>query len=441
MFLTSLCAALAMQSSAIVVDPSVRYQKWEGWGTSLCWWAYVVGGYPSTVREDLMQKLFVDLKMNVVRYNIGGGEAPDHHHMQYRAELPGYLSPDGKWDWNADATQRWVLQRAKELGATRFESFSNSPPYWMTLSGCASGGKDGKKDNLAPDKYNAFADYLVEVNEHFRTHWGITFETLEPLNEPDSDWWTSGGRQEGCHISAGTSQSGLIEALHASLTKRKSPTKIAASDENTIDLAVKSWDALTPSAKDKVWRINAHHYGGTQQLQLQERAAKAGKKVWMSEEGDNDRTGLTMAARIVKDIRDMQATAWVYWQAVEQVGAGWGMIEMDLNNRHLGYTVLPKYHVFANFSRFIPEGSQFVSINDPNSVAAIHGRELTIVTVNQGPAKEIELDLSQFAKRAEATAISTVAEQPLAKEKVTLEGGKIRVKIRAGSVTTLQVAR
>ena len=62
-----------------VVDPSIQYQTLQGWGTSLAWWANVVGGFPEPVRSDYIRKVFdpvEGLGLNVVRYNIGGGENP-----------------------------------------------------------------------------------------------------------------------------------------------------------------------------------------------------------------------------------------------------------------------------------------------------------------------------------------------------------------------------
>ena len=52
-----------------------------------------------------------------------------------------FWGPDGTWDWEQDANQRWVLLQARERGASVFEAFSNSPPYWMTYSGRASGNR------------------------------------------------------------------------------------------------------------------------------------------------------------------------------------------------------------------------------------------------------------------------------------------------------------
>src|ERR1035437_8585960 len=68
-------AARAESQSVATVNPrSVVVTNFEGWGTSLCWWAKVVGGY--TNRDDYMALAFSALKLNLVRYNIGGGENP-----------------------------------------------------------------------------------------------------------------------------------------------------------------------------------------------------------------------------------------------------------------------------------------------------------------------------------------------------------------------------
>ena len=52
-----------------------RQQHFEGWGTSLCWFANVVGGYPDAQRSYLADLLFDPQKglgLQICRYNIGG---------------------------------------------------------------------------------------------------------------------------------------------------------------------------------------------------------------------------------------------------------------------------------------------------------------------------------------------------------------------------------
>ena len=183
LILLILPTSASMRAEAVVtIDPSIRYGTWQGWGTSLAWWAKVVGGFPEPSRSDYMTKGFdpvQGLGLNIVRYNIGGGEnplyqAPNKESLSFRAAVPGYEPSRGVWDWNADANQRWVLKSAIQHGANQLEAFSNSPPWWQTVSGSVGGGHNAS-DNLRPDADTDFADYLTQVVQYFHESWGGDF--------------------------------------------------------------------------------------------------------------------------------------------------------------------------------------------------------------------------------------------------------------------------
>ena len=93
--------------------------KFEGWGTSFCWWPNRIG-YLDELSEQAA-KLFFDPKeglgLNIIRYNIGGGDDPTHHHItRTDSMVPGYaINPSHdangyhwSYDWNADQNQRNV---------------------------------------------------------------------------------------------------------------------------------------------------------------------------------------------------------------------------------------------------------------------------------------------------------------------------------------------
>ena len=120
-------------TTLIKVNTAVRHQTFEGWGTSLCWWANHVGGWSATGRDAVVDAV-VDpangLGFNIFRYNIGGGENPAHDHMGQWREMPGFQASDGTWDWTADANQRAVLQRivdARRRGASSKRSRTRRP--------------------------------------------------------------------------------------------------------------------------------------------------------------------------------------------------------------------------------------------------------------------------------------------------------------------------
>lgn len=45
---------------------------------------------------------------------------------------------------------------------------------------------DGKLDNLAPENYDAFVDYLTEVVGFYKFEMNMTFRTIAPFNEPSA---------------------------------------------------------------------------------------------------------------------------------------------------------------------------------------------------------------------------------------------------------------
>ncbi|MBR6923486.1 MAG: alpha-L-arabinofuranosidase, partial [Oscillospiraceae bacterium] len=189
-----------VKAAAVVsLSPNSKYEinngVFEGWGTSLCWWANRVG-YSDELAEKTAELFFGDtgLRMNIARFNIGGGDDPSHNHItRTDSAMPGYSKyQNGQvvYDWNADYNQRNVLKKA--LGKNKdliVEMFSNSPPYYMTNSGCTSGNKDAGKNNLKDEWYAGFADYMAEVCAHYENEWGIHIQSVEPFNEPYTNFW------------------------------------------------------------------------------------------------------------------------------------------------------------------------------------------------------------------------------------------------------------
>ena len=90
------------------------------------------------------------------------------------------------YDWDADKNQMNVLKAAAKASGEDFlaEAFSNSPPYFMTVSGCSSGNTNSNTDILRADSYHAFAAYMADVIEHWNKEGVITFQSTDPMNEP-----------------------------------------------------------------------------------------------------------------------------------------------------------------------------------------------------------------------------------------------------------------
>jgi O-glycosyl hydrolase len=381
----------AADTTLVKLDPNVQHPAFEGFGTSLCWWANHVGGWSLDARNAVVDAVVdpVDgLGYNVFRYNIGGGENPSHRHMEPFKAIPGFQPSAGTWNWDADANQVAVLQRIVERGrGVILEAFSNSPPHWMTKSGCASGSSDGS-NNLKDDAYDAFADYLTEVVKHFRDALKITFRTLEPLNEPNANWWTANGRQEGCHFSPSNQQQ-IIRAVSESLkAKGLTETVVSASDENSMDDALanlRGFDAMTLAA---MGQINVHSYAGSRRAELRKLATSQAKRLWQSESGPlgqtlNDETdaALFMAGRIITDLKELQPEAWIDWQ-VGDPSRNWASVALDDSKQ--SFTPLKRFYMHAGFSRFIRPGASFVEVDNADMVGArsADGKTFALVVRN-----------------------------------------------------------
>lgn len=390
--------ALAQSQYTAAVDPSlVVVTNFDGWGTSLCWWANVVGGYAN--RDTYALLAFTTLKLNIVRYNIGGGENPGiPNTMEFRARMPGFEPSPGVWDWSADANQRWMLQRAVALGADRVVAFANSPPWWMTVSGSVTGSTNGTSDNLQTGYETAFADYLATVVSNLTVLDGIQFDLATPMNEPLGTWWKLGGRQEGCHMSA-AQQARMVNYLRAALDSRNLPAGIDASEDSDEQSAINSLNGYG-AAQTNVTLLASHTYGANNPKGLRNLAASLRKPLWISEYGDGDGSGLTMARRIHDDLAGTWARAWIYWQVVDNAG-GWGFLYNPLDSSgNTTYSVNKKFYMMAQFSQYIRPGCQLLSVSDNNSLAAYYptNQRLVIVAVNDTTNNLVAAyDLGAFA--------------------------------------------
>lgn len=406
----------------VLVDPAKQYQTLEGWGTSLAWWGNAVGSWQDLNKKTQVSDLLFDetngLGLNIVRYNIGGGENPSHEHMRVKAEIPSYQPEAGVWDWNADAAQRWVLQSSIDRGANILEAFTNAPPYWMTYSKCAAGSTTGLSNNLYDDAYDEFAEYITEVVKHFKNTWGITFRTVAPLNEPNSTWWRSGNNQEGCHFDRDKQDLLLREVASRLHEKGLTATSVSAPEEYNLDDSITSFNSYGSTTKNYITQINTHTYKGSNRTGLRDTANTNNKKLWVSEVGiggsqshnhQDMSSAIQLANQIRTDVRDMQVDGWVYWQAVEDEAGNnnYGFIHANFAGTE-DYWVTKQYYGMANYSKFIRPGAKIIDIGSSESLAAYdpNTNKVVIVTTNSGSGNvDYTYDLAKFASVGQSSKV------------------------------------
>ncbi|MFK0002260.1 Ig-like domain-containing protein [Paenarthrobacter sp. NPDC090522] len=335
-------AAQAADATQITItpNPASRSEAFEGWGTSLVWFANATAGYSPELREELYQKVFGEdgLNLNIARYNVGGGNASDvANYLNDGSAVEGWwkpvaeaqpghpasnlYNPDGSVDktqanklaflnaWDpddpasynpdADQNQRWWVERlAEDQQITHWEAFSNSPPWFMTKSGYVSGQVNTNKgENLLPEAEGKFAAYMRHAVELLEQGSGIKVDTIDPFNEPNSGYWgtdinaatgkpptTYTQKQEGALIYP-AAQDRVTKLLAAELAKGSTNAVISAMDETDPTKFMTNWNGYSQEANDAVSQLNVHTYGTNDRRRVRDLANSTEKPLWMSEVG------------------------------------------------------------------------------------------------------------------------------------------------------------
>lgn len=455
----------------------------DGWGTSLCWWANRLG-YSDTLAQMSADLFYGEdgLKMNIMRYNIGGGDNPSHQHItRTDSAVPGWLyydeaSGEYVYDETADKNQLNVLKRCTEAAGEDaiVEVFSNSPPYFMTVSGCSSGGFDGNIDNLKKECYPDFAEYLAHVADLIQNKMGIKVTSISPMNEPNTGyWWANSNKQEGCHFDAGESQSKIILELAEAMKKYDLDNVIiSASDETDTGKQIDEYNSYSDEARALIGRINTHTYGTDRIAGLGELAKSEGFKLWMSEVDGNGTAGdnagemgsaLWFGSKIISDLNALTPSAWVMWQAIDKHisaegyngrsdsgmvdlnGGFWGLAVADHDREEIILT--QKYYGMGQFTRFILPGMRLIHCGG-DSLAAIDAETgtLTVTVINLTSSdKTANINLSQFEKIGHTVSVtrtsgdSETGEHWAKLEDIACYDGGFIAELKANSITTFVI--
>lgn len=359
--------SLSPTASALAPNPKAAYGAWGGWGVSLAWYANVFGGdrndtiaaffsldaaVPVALQGQAAPQPVPGLGFTIARYNAGasGRGTVAGRTMQPSKNAPPWKLIDTWWPLgpntlNASADPRQVayLARAAALagppGALVIEVFSNSPPWWMLENADPSGSATGAQDNLLPAMRATHAAYLAAVAAHLAGPLRLPVATVEAFNEPS--WpsaWNAAGTQEGCHFDVAT-QAAVLPLLRPALQAAGLPrsVRVAASDESLTDQALATWRGLPAPARAAIDVVNVHGYQGPEgnRSGLYAEVVLAGRKeLRLSEHGEGDGTGATLAAQLLQDFGELHMTSWVYWQAIDEAG-GWGFFQGAMTTREV----------------------------------------------------------------------------------------------------------
>lgn len=456
---------------------SLAPRPFEGWGTSLCWWAHRLG-YDNSLSQSAADLFYSQkgLGLNIMRYNIGGGDNPTHNHIRRTdSKIPGWVSLGEKGEKiftpEADRNQLNVLKRCIAAAGddAYVEAFSNSPPYFMTVSGCSSGSHNAVSDNLKKECVTEFAEYLAQVCEHLEKEMGITVNSLAAMNEPNTDYWRENSpKQEGCHFDAGESQNRLLIATSKAMKERGlTHTHITASDETNCKSQLLACKSFTKEVWNSIDRISVHTYSKAWK-RLGDYAIRKNIPLWMTETDWSHSVkrckngmgpGLWFAKKIIQDLTLLSPQAWIMWQAigsytgsepfdgnydgpqVDMTKGFWGVSSCDFDKKEI--LLSQKYYCFGQFTRYIRPGMTLLPI-DRLTVGAYNKDEkrLVIVAVNdKSKERKLSLSLDEFSPENSCKVIRTSGSledgehwAKLPEQK--LNGSLLQLSLKPYSITT-----
>ena len=381
------------------------FQTFEGIGASGAWWAQIAGGWDNldpesglAVRDRISQLLYSKsegIGMRTYRYNIGGGSVEsgkgDFWDSARRAE--SFDNGKGGYDFSKDANAVYMMKQAAKDGADEIILFVNSPIERLTKNGKAHLNKNQIfRTNLAPENYGAFADYVLDVAEHFVKE-GLPVKYLSPINEP---MWIWNGGQEGCHYSP--RQAGKVMLCVAKkLAERKTLSGVMLSGVENGDIrwfnkAYTRHLLKLPEVRAKIDSVDLHSYCLEQKflpafannrLAFVKRFRKWMDKnypatpvkmsEWCHMQGGKN-TGMDSALETAKvmceDIGILNVTSWQHWIACSLYDYCDGLIYLDKENR--SFELTKRYFVTGNFSKYIPFGAvRFETVSDDGAVTAL----------------------------------------------------------------------
>lgn len=406
------------------IDPSVKYQVLESFGTSGCWWSQYVGGWDveykdtgRTVREELAMLLFdkdYGIGLTSYRYNVGAGSVNgEGDYWDYHRRTQSFETSPFTYDWSKDANAVWFLKEAVKLGVIEVDFFCNSPLERLTVNGMAQMTK-GSTQNILPENYDDFAKYVVDVSEHFIGE-GIPVKYISPINEPQWEWT---GGQEGCHYEP-SKIAGVYRAFLEELQSRDTMDGVMLSGPESGEWGGRTTEYVSALLNDNVLGdyftvIDNHSYWS-------DTASKVAYKNWMDSHYPDVKLRMSewcemvngsdvtmdsafhLAEVLSEDLTVLNVVSWQNWVGIAPGGYRDGLIYV--NEQQKKFNPLKRLWGYGNYSKFIRPGYQRIDVSTNDEAmeglkpVAFLGtneegdEELVLVVINEAEEKKLLLDI------------------------------------------------
>ena len=419
----------------IVVDPSVEYQTWEGFGGSLDGATiYHLNKLDDTDYTQALNDLFhpsngnaydlMRLCIGCSDFTIDAIEAADYgpygddgigEYWTYNdtvdedtngdgiadadTDLSGF-SIQGDIDANIISTLKDILEINPNI---RFFASMWSAPAWMKKNGSIIWESGQVEPELKDEYYEVLADYYCKFIRAYEAQ-GIPIAAVTLQNEPDVKIGYP------CMIFTPENQIKFAKVLGQAFAEQNISTEIWGMDANEFETWAYAVPLLESDAAEYVDGIGFHNYGGismyyprslTQQypnvsMHITEMTVGANKLVEYMRNDIN-----TYSYWITYYDLDMQNRTYgpgpSFWSKPQSNDADHWSLSQISDNGSGGYQKNAKYYVFGQFSRFIENGSVRIASSEmQGNVSNVAFKNpdgsISLVVVNRGSASNTNYD-------------------------------------------------
>ncbi|MGC3944665.1 MAG: glycoside hydrolase [Chryseolinea sp.] len=418
--------------SKVIIDFADKKQTIEHFGASDAWSCQYAGLWPDAKRNQLADWLFSKeadangrpkgIGLSMWRFNIGAGSLAQGNIKDEWRATEGFLTDKG-YDFSKQAGQQWFLEAARKRNVEKFLAFTNSPPVIMTENKKGYASK-GDHANLSPEKYDAFADFLVNVLKNFNDK-GRPFDYISPFNEPQWDWMENS--QEGTPF-LNKEIYEVTKRLNRKLTEVNLATRIQIPEAAVLNYLYLVGDK--PGRGNQIGEffnngspyyvggfehvdksISGHSYfSTTPRDSLRDVRRKVGEAVakasvplrfWQSEycilgdqeevKGSGRDTSITPALYVARtihyDLAVANASAWHWWLSISPYDYKDGLVYIDQSKTDGNISDSKLLWALGNFSRFIRPGA--VRINVSTEAPDVNAFEGALISSYVNADKEI----------------------------------------------------
>jgi O-glycosyl hydrolase len=442
----------------------IAIENFKGWGVSLQKDSNdIIRNCDKETRQEFLEKIYGKdgLMLTSTRFTLNGGENPQHNHQ--KMNIQGFQDSATDVFYPKDKYQIWLLLESIRMGAKRLHIYSQSPPHWLTRSGCSSGSCDGSS-NLKRENYTEFVDYIMSVLEYFRKTYKIEFDTISPTNEPTQEWFIGecngvinsistfgkkSGEYEGCKFTK-EDQITLSKMLSERLRNRVFKTKMGISEDASIPKTIETLSEFKKnSVMDLVQVITTHSNWGSieDRLNLKNIARGEQKDIIMSDWGiildkgedivSNSKLdgGIGLAKHICNDINNLGCNEWILSSISPNL--------IEATNVWKNLELKKRYFIYKHFTNFINQGFSIINTKHSNNLLiATSDNKLIIVVVNDSDMNQnVEINVESVKGVNLVNTFVTDITQDL--ERVNeyssfIENGIIKLNAIRNSVYTLE---